>query len=242
MARLVPGATVRRSARQAKDSDLIQYATEIKVRAERRCGELLVRTAETGERATREKHGRGGQVASFDQLPPTLAEMGLTANESSRCQQLAAMPAEAFADRMAQRWGAAAPDADLPLRLRLRAAVSRRRGAKNRSRRHEQLCVEGGGSLAGGCGGRLDRSWLWPRQPLPVLADARLRAVRISRCDLLCTSCRRGDWGLSVGVWTAERTGRAWVGWVVGIGVALALGFFLEWVGFLPEGRSEFDE
>lgn len=38
-------------ARQAKDSELIQYATEIKVRAERRCGELLRVTAERGERA-----------------------------------------------------------------------------------------------------------------------------------------------------------------------------------------------
>jgi hypothetical protein len=83
-------------ARQAKDSELIQYATEIKVRAERRCGELLARTAATGERATREKHGRGGQVASFDQTPPTLAQMGLTKDESSRYQQLAAMPADHF--------------------------------------------------------------------------------------------------------------------------------------------------
>lgn len=83
-------------ARQAKDSELIQYATEIKVRAERRCGELLARSAETGERATREKHGRGGQVASFDQTPPTLAQMGLTKDESSRYQQLAAMPADHF--------------------------------------------------------------------------------------------------------------------------------------------------
>jgi hypothetical protein len=78
-------------ARQAKDSELIQFATEIKVRAERRCGELLTSSAMNGERATRERHGRGGQVAACDQ-PPTLAEMGLTKDQSSRYQQLAAMP------------------------------------------------------------------------------------------------------------------------------------------------------
>jgi hypothetical protein len=78
-------------ARQAKDSELIQYATEIKVRAERRCGELLART---------EKHngGHAMKARSNDatEVPPTLAQMGLTKDESSRYQQLAAMPAEHF--------------------------------------------------------------------------------------------------------------------------------------------------
>jgi hypothetical protein len=79
-------------ARQAKDSELIQYATEIKVRAERRCGELL---------ATTEKNrGAAGvgtsAVQRDDRTPPTLEEMGLTKNESSRYQQLAAMPDEHF--------------------------------------------------------------------------------------------------------------------------------------------------
>lgn len=85
-------------ARQAKDSELIQYATEIKVRAERRCGELLRVTAERGERATQAAHGRGVQasVEPSDARPPTLADMGLTRDESSRYQQLAAMPAEHF--------------------------------------------------------------------------------------------------------------------------------------------------
>lgn len=85
-------------ARQAKDSELIQYATEIKVRAERRCGELLRDTAQRGERATQASHGRGVQasVESSDARPPTLADMGLTRDESSRYQQLAAMPAEHF--------------------------------------------------------------------------------------------------------------------------------------------------
>lgn len=76
-------------ARQAKDSDLIQYATEIKVRAERRCGELL---------ATTERHRGGNPNLSNDSTGcgQTLADMGLTRDESSRYQQLAAMPADHF--------------------------------------------------------------------------------------------------------------------------------------------------
>jgi hypothetical protein len=38
--------------RQAKDTDLIANATEIKVRAEKRCGELLREMAKRGERAS----------------------------------------------------------------------------------------------------------------------------------------------------------------------------------------------
>lgn len=78
-------------ARQAKDSELIQYATEIKVRAERRCGELLART---------EKHEGGRPTANRSNDATgsalTLAQMGLTKDESSRYQQLAAMPADHF--------------------------------------------------------------------------------------------------------------------------------------------------
>lgn len=79
-------------ARQAKDNELIQYATEIKVRAERRCGELLTAT-ERNKGAT--VRGRMA-VERHDTHTPTLADMGLTRDESSRYQQLAAMPAEHF--------------------------------------------------------------------------------------------------------------------------------------------------
>jgi hypothetical protein len=79
-------------ARQAKDSELIQYATEIKVRAERRCGELLsVTEKNTGAR------GIGtSAVERSDCTPPTLADMGLTRDESSRYQSLASMSSEHF--------------------------------------------------------------------------------------------------------------------------------------------------
>ena len=61
-------------------------ATEIKVRAERHCGELLARTEKNRGAATPSNDTRAST--------PTLREMGLTYDESSRYQQLAAMPAE----------------------------------------------------------------------------------------------------------------------------------------------------
>jgi len=85
-------------ARQAKETDLIDKATELRMRAERRAGEMLQQAAERGERATREnaKATRGNHVGSGDMMPPTLAEIGVTRDESSRYQRLAAMPAEHF--------------------------------------------------------------------------------------------------------------------------------------------------
>ena len=80
-------------ARQAKDQDLILWATEIKVRAERKCGEML--------RATDKNRGAAGvgpiAVKRCDRnAPPTLDDMGLSKSESSRYQQLASMSDEHF--------------------------------------------------------------------------------------------------------------------------------------------------
>ncbi len=81
------------AGRQARDSELIQYATEIKVRAERRCGELL---------SVMEKRDGGDAMKARSnpstEVPPTLAEIGLTRDQSSRYQQLAAMPGRQLRD------------------------------------------------------------------------------------------------------------------------------------------------
>lgn len=87
-AKAISGFSSATSARQAKDTELIQYATEIKVRAERRCGELLRVSAERGERATPGRPAKTSNDTTFS----TLSDMGLTRDESSRYQQLAAMP------------------------------------------------------------------------------------------------------------------------------------------------------
>ena len=73
---------------------MIQWATEIKVRAERRCGELLRVSAESGERATAANNLR--QSKSHDATSTTLTDLGLTRDQSSRYQKLAAMPDEHF--------------------------------------------------------------------------------------------------------------------------------------------------
>ncbi len=75
---------------------LCQPFRQALMRAERRCGELLRVSAESGERATR-GGDRDSNVASPDiRKEPTLSDLGLTRDQSSRYQKLAAMPEEHF--------------------------------------------------------------------------------------------------------------------------------------------------
>lgn len=79
-------------ARQANDSDLIKYATEIRVRAQRRAGEMLAQT----EKAVGSLK-RGPVVVADDHgKPATLADMGITKDQSSNWQALASMSEEHF--------------------------------------------------------------------------------------------------------------------------------------------------
>lgn len=76
-------------ARQAKDTELVEWATEIKVRAERRAGELL---HETGLLEGRPKK------ASND---TRLSDLGISYDQSSRWQKLAAIPEDKFEQAVA---------------------------------------------------------------------------------------------------------------------------------------------
>jgi hypothetical protein len=94
-------------ARQAQDRDLITWATEIKLRAERRVGELLWETAKTEQRQTAAK-GRPEKASSRgDASVPTLKTLGITRDQSSDWQRLAALPAPEFERRLAAAAGRA---------------------------------------------------------------------------------------------------------------------------------------
>jgi len=81
-------------ARQAKDTALVEWATEIKVRAERRAGELL---------RDMEMHPGGNPNLSHDTTgsPPTLEALGISRDQSSRWQKLAAVSDERFEQAVA---------------------------------------------------------------------------------------------------------------------------------------------
>ena len=84
-------------ARQAKDGQLLSHATEIRMCAEIRAGELLAEMAERGERDA----GHGGDRKS--QAPPEtvkLSDHGVTKTQSSRWQKLASLSPEEREDRI----------------------------------------------------------------------------------------------------------------------------------------------
>jgi N6-adenosine-specific RNA methylase IME4 len=86
-------------AEQAKDTTLIVQATEIRMRAGRRAGELLIEMADRKER----HDGRNVKGKTVQGLPrvtpekaPKLADLGINKTQSSRWQKLAALDDDTF--------------------------------------------------------------------------------------------------------------------------------------------------
>lgn len=86
-------AATQAYARMAKDKGLEVDAAEIRIRAERRLGEMLSAQKSSGNMAKGHKFAGGTRTE-----PPavTLAEIGVDKKLSARAQKIAAVPAEKF--------------------------------------------------------------------------------------------------------------------------------------------------
>jgi hypothetical protein len=87
-------------AHQAKNHEAERMMCEIRVRAERRCGELIVEAKKSGGL----KHGgHNSKVRAMDlaSKPASLESIGITKNDSSNWQKLAAIPTKVFEGRLA---------------------------------------------------------------------------------------------------------------------------------------------
>lgn len=83
-------------AQQAKNTDAEHKAAEIRVRAERRAGELLIDMKESGSRASAQGNLKHGPKSPDTSSGKRLSDLGISADQSSKWQQLAAIPDHQF--------------------------------------------------------------------------------------------------------------------------------------------------
>jgi hypothetical protein len=79
-------------SRQARNTDAERQACEIRLRAERKCGELLTQQAEDGERQT----PGGDRRSSSGDARMKLSDANISHDQSSKWQALAKVPADDF--------------------------------------------------------------------------------------------------------------------------------------------------
>jgi hypothetical protein len=77
-------------SQQAKNVENERRACEIRLRAERKAGQLLKQMTERGERA------RGGEAGRRESVLTTLADLGVSRDQSSNWQKLADVPEDQF--------------------------------------------------------------------------------------------------------------------------------------------------
>ena len=90
---------VRAYAKQAKNRQMELDAAEIRIRAERRLGELMKAQAEIVGKATGAEGigtSAGYDLTRTQDAPPTLAEAGIDKNLAHRARTYAAVPKEQF--------------------------------------------------------------------------------------------------------------------------------------------------
>jgi hypothetical protein len=118
---------LRTYAMQAKDRVLIDHATEIRLRAERRAGELLIEMEKNkGAAAGGKKDSPRGRIVQPRDSAPKLSDLNINKSQSSRWQQLATVPDDEFEELVthATLKACASIDQPKPIPRRKRPAAS----------------------------------------------------------------------------------------------------------------------
>jgi hypothetical protein len=139
-------AAMQHYARQAKDGELIAYATEIRKRAERRLGQIMAEEREAGRLAKPPNPKR--RVAKKPDDPPTLAEQGIGKALADRARKAAALPEDEFEAKVAQtvKIAVAATEGDREIIKAARAEQQAKKRARRVEREIELDRGDGGGA------------------------------------------------------------------------------------------------
>jgi hypothetical protein len=124
-------------AQQAKDSTLIDTATDLRFRAERRLGEMIAEQKRTvglrsGARDISKRQNLRGSATALRKDVPTLKDAGIDKKLSSHAQKLAAMPAPEFEAKVEQAKSKAVASLDRVVAT----AEKKRRTTKEIMRKH----------------------------------------------------------------------------------------------------------
>jgi len=113
-------AALQAYARMAKEKTLEIDAAEVRIRAERRLGQMLAEQKESGGMATGAK-GVGPIAVVTNDRNPTLADIGVSKDLSSRAQKIAKVPTEQFEAEVAG-WRGRVEEEGVRVTARLEAA------------------------------------------------------------------------------------------------------------------------
>jgi hypothetical protein len=131
---------IRAYAKQAKNKQVETDAMEIRIRAERRLGQLIIAQKETiGLNVGTRGAGRPKKGGSFEEPPkkddrPTLADVGVDKKLSSRAQNLAALSSDQFETEVIE-WRERVQKHDERVTTKLARVGGRVRQRKERARR-----------------------------------------------------------------------------------------------------------